>query len=438
METIARVADSVQRLVGSDADRLGRETGFIQRQVKLTGSTFVRVLVFGTLNSPQISYTDMSQGAALIGVPMSAQGMAQRFTERAARFLSCVLERAVARVVTGKAVTVPILGRFNGVYIRDSSVISLPKELSAVWRGVGGTNGETAALKLQVRLNYSTGELNGPALQAGCEHDAASPFQHQDEPVGSLALQDLGYFSLNDIQERDRQGKYVLTRYKQGTVLQTQDGRRLDLLSWLQGLHTSADIPVLVGSCHRIVMRLLAFPVPQEVAEQRRRRLREYARKKQVTPKPETFALAAWTLLLTNVPRDQLSPDEALILLRVRWQVELLFKLWKSHIRIDEWRSQNPWRILCEIYAKLIGVVIMQWIFLIDWERYPDRSLFKAAQAVQKLAILMALAVRTQNNLAELLNLFRSCLHAACRLNRRRTHPATFQLLLPIDQAALA
>jgi hypothetical protein len=426
-------------LVGSDADRLGRETGFIQRQVKLTGSTFAQVLVFGTLNSPQISYTDMSQGAALMGVPLSAQGMAQRFTERAAGFLSCVLEQAVARVVTGKAVTVPILGRFNGVYIRDSSVISLPKELSAVWRGVGGTNGETAALKLQVRLNYSTGELNGPALQAGCEHDAASPFQHQDEPAGSLALQDLGYFSLNDLQERDRQGKYVLTRYKQGTALYSQDGTRLDLLSLLRGMQTTGlDMPVIVGCQHQIPMRLLAFPVPQEVAEQRRRRLREYARKKQVTPKLETLALAGWTLLLTNVPRDHLSPDEALILLRVRWQVELLFKLWKSHIRIDEWRSQNPWRILCEIYAKLIGVVIMQWMFLIDWERYPDRSLFKAAQAVQKLAIPMALAIRTRETLGELLNLFRSCLHAACRLNRRRTHPATFQLLLPLDHAALA
>ena len=431
MNTIARVADDVQALMSEEADRLGRQTGFIQRQVKLTGSAFVRVLVFGMLDSPQISYTDMSQDAALMGVPMSAQGMAQRFTKRAAGFLSCVLERGVARVVAGKAVTVPILSRFNGVYIRDSSVISLPKELSGIWRGVGGTSGETAALKLQVRLNYSTGQLDGPALQAGREHDTASPFRQQDEPVGSLALQDLGYFSLDDIQERSRQGKDVLTRYKQGTIIQDQNGRRLELLSWLQGLQRSADVRVLVGCRHRIPMRLLAFRVPQEVADQRRHRLREYARKKQVTPKRETRALAAWTLVLTNVPEEQLSSEEALILLRVRWQVELLFKLWKSHIRVDEWRSQNPWRILCEIYAKLIGIVIMHWVFLIDWWRFPDRSLFKAAQAVQKLALPVALALSDRESLLELLRLFHNCLHTACRLNRRRTNPATFQLLLP-------
>lgn len=438
MDTLAQVAADVQTLMWEDADRLGRETGFIQRQVKLTGSTFVRVLVFGALDKPQISCTDMSQDAALMGVPMSAQGIAQRFTERAATFLSCVLERAVARVVAGNAVSVPILERFSGVYIRDSSVISLPQELCSVWRGVGGTRGETAALKLQVRLNYSTGQLDGPALQAGHEHDRSSPFRHDDEPRGSLALHDLGYFSLDDIQERDQAGKYVVTRYKHGTAIHTLDGERLSLLEWLYSLQGNADASVLVGCRHQVRMRLLAFPVPQEVADQRRRRIREYARKKQVTPNPETYALTGWTLVLTNIPRERLSPEEALVLLRLRWQVELLFKLWKSHIRVDEWRSRNPWRILCEIYAKLIGVVVMHWIFLIDWARYPDRSLFKAAQAVQKLAIPFARAVRDLDALVELLNVFRSCLHATCRLNRRRSHPSTIQLLLPFGREGLA
>jgi len=345
MDTVARVAEDVQALMLQDADRLGRETGFIQRQVKLTGSTFVRVLAFGMLDKPQISYTDMSQDAALMGVPMSAQGMAQRFTERAVWFLSRVLEQAVTRVLAGKAVSVPVLSRFNGVYIRDSSVISLPRELSSIWRGVGDANGETAALKMQVRLNYSTGQLDGPVLHAGREHDTASPFGQQDEPVGSLILQDLGYFSLDDIQERVRQGKYIVTRHKQGTIIMDTNGQRLELPRWLQGLPARVDVRVLVGKRHRIPMRLLAFRVPQEVADQRRRQLREYARKKQVTPKRKTRAMTAWTLVLTNVPEDQLSPEEALILLRARWQVELLFKLWKSHMRVDEWRSQNPWRI---------------------------------------------------------------------------------------------
>ena len=188
----------------------------------------------------------------------------------------------------------------------------------------------------------------------------------------------------------------------------------------------------MVGAEQRLPCRLLAVRVPQEVADQRRRRLREYARKKQVPLKAETLALAEWTLVITKVPEDRLSLREALILLRVRWQVELLFKLWKSHAQVDEWRSHNPWRILCEVYAKLIGVVILHWVCLTSfWER-PNRSLFKAARAVQKYAVALALALPDREALVSVLTRLRSCLIATCRLNRRKKHPSTYQLLLDV------
>jgi hypothetical protein len=67
---------------------------------------------------------------------------------------------------------------------------------------------------------------------------------------------------------------------------------------------------------------------------------------------------AAWTLLVTNMPGDCLTLREALVLVRVRWQIELLFKLWKSHGRVDESQSTKPWRILCEVYAKLLTMLV--------------------------------------------------------------------------------
>jgi IS4 transposase len=64
------------------------------------------------------------------------------------------------------------------------------------------------------------------------------------------------------------------------------------------------------------------------------------------------MALAAWNVVITNIPEELLSLDEAFVLTRVRWQIELLFKLWKSHGRVDEWRTTNPERILCEVYSE--------------------------------------------------------------------------------------
>ena len=76
----------------------------------------------------------------------------------------------------------------------------------------------------------------------------------------------------------------------------------------------------------------------------------------------------------------------------MRWQIELLFKLWKSHGRVDESRSTKPWRILCEVYAKLLAMLVQHWVFLVSFWAYPDRSLTKAAQTVQKHALHLASA----------------------------------------------
>jgi hypothetical protein len=433
MSTIPQVANAMQEVLTTNADRLGRESGFVRRVRKLDGSSFIQALVFGFQAKPDAGYEELSQSAAIVGVPITPQGLEQRFTRTAAEFVQKVLKSAVEKVIASRAAAVPILQRFEGVYLRDSTVIKLPDELVETWPGVGDSQGQTAALKLQVELDFSTGRLAGPVLQSGRTNDQTSPFQHRQLPAGALHLADLGYFSLERLSDDQRKGVHWITRLKTDTAIYTLAGERLDLVAWLdaQG-ETEVDQEVLIGARERLPCRLLAVRVPQEVAEQRRRRLRNYARKKQVTPKAKTLALTAWTLVITNVPEKKLSLKEALILLRVRWQVELLFKLWKSYARVDTWRSRKPWRILCEVYAKLIGAIILHWILLTAvWQR-ANRSLFKAARAVQKYAVTLLLGLRHPVDLTRILTSMLHCLMATCRVNRRAKQPSTYQLLLDL------
>ena len=90
------------------------------------------------------------------------------------------------------------------------------------------------------------------------------------------------------------------------------------------------------------------------------------------------LALAAWAILITNIPAKLLTLAEALVVVKVRWQIELLFKLWKSHGQVDSWRSDKPWRILCEVYAKLLAIIIQQWVLVVGCWAHPDRSLVKS------------------------------------------------------------
>jgi len=431
MVSIAQVTQALQAVLKEGAGRLGRETGFVQRQVKWCGSTFVQALVLGFLSNPEASYSELSQSAAMVGVAISAQGLEQRFTQTAACFVRKVLEVAVAQVIQTCHSPFSMLERFRGVYIRDSSVIALPASLKELWSGVGDSQGETAALKLQVNLDFQSGQLQGPVLQEGRAHDQTSPFQAERLPAGALHLADLGYFNLDRLAQDQTDGVYWVTRLKLGTVMYGPDRQRIELLTWLQRQSvTVVEERVSLGQKHRLSCRLIAVRVSQEAVGRRRQRLREWARKKQRPVSAERLKLAEWTLVVTNIPEEMLTSHQVLTVLHVRWQVELLFKLWKSHAKVDEWRSHNPWRILCEIYAKLIGLILSHWLFAVSLWPHPDRSLFQAAKTVQKWAVPLALAIGDSDKLRETLTILCQCLITGCRQQKRKTHPATFQELL--------
>ena len=432
MGTIAQISTAMRYVLEEVAEKEGRETGFVQRQGKLSGKSFVQAMVFGVLGKPELSYTELSQAAGSVGVTISPQGLEQRFTPAASQLMEAVLQAGVKQVMSGGATRIAILQRFAGVYVRDSSVIVLPSICQEQWPGVGSQAGGSAGLKLHVSLNYSSGEMHGPAITNARTHDHQSPFQTEYVPRGALKIADLGFFDLDQFATDQAEGVYWLSRLKVSTVVLDLDGQRIDLLKRLSGVDR-LDCPILLGNVQRIPCRLLVLRAPQEVVDQRRRRLHEYAVRKQVPVSARSLALAQWTLLVTNVPSELLSLKEALILYRVRWQIELLFKLWKQHAKIDEWRTHNPDRILCEIYAKLIAVLILHWNLILSFWAFPARSLFKAAQVVQTFAPLLAASFRDEQLLQISLQLIQNQLQSGCFLNSRCKKPNTYQLLLALD-----
>ena len=309
-----------------------------------------------------------------------------------------------------------------------------------MWQGCGNATGQgAAALKLNVRLEVLKGGLVGPFLTNGRTHDRNSALQEQPLPAGALRLADLNYWQLDELEMMNLRGIFWLNRFKPNTAIFTTDGQRWSLKDLLQAqTNTEIELAVELGVKHRLAARLVARRVPDQVAQQRRRRIRADARRRGRTPSQAQLALAEWLVFVTNVPPDKLSFDEIFVVARVRWQIELLFKLWKSHNHLDKSRSAKPWRRLSEIYAKLIGVVIQHWLLLIGCWRYPNRSLFKAAHTIQKHAWHLAAVFSCFFSLARALTSIQRCLAAGCRINKRRKVPHTYQLLLALTDCPLA
>lgn len=432
MLSLTQLAPVMQTVLTTDADDAARDTGFIRRKRKLTGSVFVRTLVFGWLHDPSASVESLTQTCSELGVDLAPSSLDERFTAEAADCLAAVLSYGLEHVLSARKAAVPLLRRFKGIYIQDSTTISLPAALAPFLAGCGnGTPGAAAAaLKLQVRWELSGCALEGMSWQSGRSADTKAALSREFLPPGSLRLTDLGYFDLDALQEYAQQGVYFLSRITSRTSLYTSQGKKQRLGQFLVGVRDEEqDVWVEVGAAKRLRCRVLAKRVPEEVAQKRRERLHKQARRKGRKVSVEQLTMCAWTVYITNAPVEKLTLHEALALGRARWQIELLFKLWKSEGGIDQSQGHRPWRVLCEVYAKLLGMVVQHWVLLTAGPLL-GRSAVKAARQVRKYALHLARALGVGRQLRRVLRQLQKRLLRSGRIQRRRSDPSTLQNLL--------
>lgn len=432
MNDLNQLARAMQELLTSTADRLAREAGFVKRQRKVTGSNFAQTLVFTWLADPNASGSRLQTTANAVGLRAKRQSLEERFTPQAVAFLKRLLGAATAAMVHSP-VAIPLLDRFTAVEVLDSSIVALPDELAGVHRGGRSrtTKGAKAAVKLTVGLDLKTGALRGPELSDGRAADLAIDLAQVDPPSGSLQLADLNYFSLEKFTRWDRAGAYWLSRLKVHTTVCDAHGHRLNLLKTLRAAGSRAlDLDVLLGTEGHLACRLVAQQVPAEAATKRRKRLRDEARRRNESASELALALADWTVLVTNVPRRLLNVAEAMALARMRWQIELLFKLWKSHGGIDEWIGSRSDKALCAVYGKLLAMVVQHWTIVTGCWAQPDRSPTKAARVVGALALSLAVALQSLKRLLWVLSRAVQLMKLACRMEHHTRSPTAHDRIL--------
>ena len=442
MEILTQVASAMQTVLTQNANQLAKETGLIERQRKFSGASFAQTLVFGWLSNPDATYEELAQTATAIGVQITPEAVFQRFTPQASQFLLRLLDCATEQMISVNPVAIEVLSRFSGVYLLDSSIVTLPDELANIWQGCGGPkkNGESS-VKLSACWNMTCGEL-GLHLESGRTQDKVSPLATQSLPDGSLRIADLGYFSLPRLEQLGEEGCYWLTRVGVQCALYTDSSpqaRKYQLYEFLQAQDgQNIDVEICLGATQKLNCRLLAVRVPKEIAQKRRRQLRARLKKKGKTPSKLQLQMAQWTVLATNASEQLLSFEDAMVLIRLRWQIELLFKLFKQHGRINQSRSEKPWRILCEVYAKLIGQIVQHWLILTGAWANPARSLVKAAKTIRRHAMQIgcALASGEWQRLIDACQIIVCCLATGCRINTRKKEPNTYQLLLALEQSS--
>src|SRR5712692_11684695 len=342
-----------------------RRTGFVQRASKITGKLFLALVTFGSWSTPKTSLAQLAAKGAQLQKPVavSPEAIHQRLTRRALAFLQEMIQSAFAKLhATDTVCDESLFGSFSAVHIADSTGFGLPDSLKEVFPGAGGSSAQAGA-KIQLVWEYKSSTF---------AHFALIPWnipdnKYVDAVVGlaqrdALFLFDLGYFKLAAFARSAAAHAYFLSRLNHQTTLYTAGAGRLhewDLVRALQPESRSLlEQAIYLGAQERVAARLLAARMPEAVVNERRRRARQVARKRGYTPSHAHLTLLAWNLFITNVPGTVWTPETVCKAYPLRWQVELIFKSWKSYLHLATLPTKTKEPTLCYLYGRLLLILL--------------------------------------------------------------------------------
>lgn len=264
----------------AEVEQVARETKFVQRRSPLTGLRYLKALVFGYIENPKASLSDLAEVCADLEVKISPQGFDERINAASVSFLQTIFQQAMQVFQSPVRLVLPILDKFSGIQLVDSTILALPEEMQDLYPGCGG-HGPAASLKIQLVFDCLCGNLKQILLQAGRLPDQAYRDYWELVRSGSLTLVDLGYFCLDAFRAIADAQAYFLSRYLYPTALLTPAGERIQLITGLRAeTRARIDLPVSLGcrKRHRIACRLIAVQAAPTVVEERRRKAIQKAR----------------------------------------------------------------------------------------------------------------------------------------------------------------
>jgi hypothetical protein len=227
-----------------------------------------------------------------------------------------------------------------------------------------GGNASEAGLHVQFEFDLLSGKVCDLQITDAHSQDNANAKSTacRVEP-GSLLIRDLGYFSLEAFGQIAARGGYFISRLKPNIKLYClQTAKSLDLPSISRRMKRYGlqrlEVDVCLGDTYKVPVRLFAEKVDKAVAEKRVREARAAASRKGRTLTDKYKEYAALNLFVSNVPGEWLLAKHVRTLYRLRWQIELRFKVWKSLCHLHLIRPMKRYRFEAYLYAKLLAIII--------------------------------------------------------------------------------
>ena len=403
-----------------DIEATARDTLFVQRTSKIQGHIFLTVLIFG-MNIYKTPTLEQLVGLLHLVIPeleITRQGLHNRINENAVAFFEAMLGKAI-NISLPTSYDIDVLSKFNQILILDSTAFQLPENLSHIFTGCGGS-GSKAGIKIQFGYDLKTSKFFYVIHDGNIPDNNYKNSYIDAVQAGDLTIRDLGYFVIKTLHEINEKKAHYLSRLKLDTKVyqKNQNGElvELDLVKYIKTMPVDIEeIEVYLRSDKLLIKtRLVIEKVPNEVRDQRLRKINRSNQKKGKTTSEKTKLLQSVSLFISNAPSGLLLKENFRKLYGIRWQIELIFKNWKSNFSINQVTGIRECRVKCMIYVKLILIIINLritfWIRNIVWiKSRREISEFRIAKqlliyAKEWYRLILTEPMKVQNFLKDFVN----------------------------------
>jgi hypothetical protein len=359
--------------------KIALKTKFIKRKSKLTPEIFLSFCLFGGEDLCRSSLLQLSARLrAKEDISISPQALDKRFSKQAVEFIRSIFQEMLKmqnKVLNNNEHL--LKSHFKAIKIADSTVLPLPKHLKSTYRGCGGSSAEAAA-KIQLEYELFTGSFTQCEIFEGVSSDMDYlPTLEKGIEEKELHLKDLGYFKVEHLKFIESFKAYYISKLKStttiyvknenpeimsnGKVKKTSLYKKVDIEEIVKPLAEGETIEILdiyIGKINKIKTRLIVTKLTKECKAKREEKFKKDVKKKKKKATDKSDFWNSINIYMTNISTETLSKEHIHDIYSLRWQVELMFKIWKSLFKIHDIKKVKLERFQCFLYGQLTALLL--------------------------------------------------------------------------------
>ena len=360
--------------------------GFVKRTSLINGSRFLELLLLNSTKGALLSLEDLAREfESCYGQAISKQGIDERFNQEAVKFLKNILALQLSEQLNKNKPAQKY--KFTACRLKDSTRFGLPESYSSVYKGHGGASKTESMISIQYEFDLLTGNHNDLKLTSGCRNDQTD----SNESVasineGELLIRDLGYITTTYLSKVNERNAFFVNRLP--TQINVYDTKNNNQKIDFEKIHKKLkrnnlpymELDVLMGKKAQIPCRLVISLCDEKSAKKRLKKTTKNTSSTGHKVSKETKIKSKLNMYITNAQKEMIDANDIYYIYSLRWQIELIFKAWKSICNIDKIKKVKIHRFECILLSGLIWAITNWKIFQIanDWmgtQKTKDKTL---------------------------------------------------------------